>query len=100
LKVESFAALNRGSCFWRELKSPVGVANWPSMTAKEVLKTVALMPSEDWMEIQSGIAEMLTARFSDSEKSEIHEALTEADAEFDRGEGVVGDEIRRQLGLR
>ncbi|MEI9892663.1 MAG: hypothetical protein WDN28_01780 [Chthoniobacter sp.] len=70
------------------------------MTTKEVLETVATMPTEEWMKIQSGIAEMLATRFSVEETSEIREALTEAEAEFARGEGISGDEIRRRFGLQ
>jgi hypothetical protein len=70
------------------------------MTAQEVLQTVATMPQEDWMKIQCGIAELITAKFSSEEVSEIREALTEAEAEFARGEGLSSEEIRKQLGLR
>ena len=70
------------------------------MTAKEVLETVASMPSEDCLEIQTGIAELLAARFSGDETAGIREALTEAEAEFARGEGLSSDEMRRHFGLR
>jgi len=60
----------------------------PAMNAQEVLATVAKLPSEEWMKIQSGIAEMLAARFSEGETTEIREALAEAEAEFARGEGM------------
>ncbi|MDR3406594.1 MAG: hypothetical protein P4L99_29180 [Chthoniobacter sp.] len=70
------------------------------MTTKEVLETVATMPAEEWMKIQSGIAEMLATRFSTEEKSEICEALAEAEAEFARGEGISGQEMRRRFGLQ
>ena len=70
------------------------------MTAKEVLETVAAMPKEEWMKIQSGIAEMLAARFFTEETSEIRDALAEAEAEFARGEGITGTELRRRFGLR
>jgi hypothetical protein len=69
------------------------------MTVDEVLKAVASMPSEDWLKIQSGIAEMFAARFSPDEVSEIHAALAEAEAEFARSEALTGAEVRRQLGL-
>jgi hypothetical protein len=69
------------------------------MTAQQVLETVATMPTEDWMKIQSGIAEMLADRFSAVETSEIREALSEAEAEFARGEGLSEDEMRRHFGL-
>jgi len=70
------------------------------MTAQEVIKTVAAMPQEDWMKIQCGIADLITARFSSDEVSEIREALAEAEAEFGRGEGLGREEVRKQLGLR
>jgi DNA-binding transcriptional regulator YiaG len=70
------------------------------MTAKEVLENVATLPSEEWLKIQSGIAEMLAARLSEEEISEIREALAEAEAEFARCEGIDSEEMRRRLGLR
>ncbi|MBA3963347.1 MAG: hypothetical protein H0X40_15800 [Chthoniobacterales bacterium] len=70
------------------------------MTAKEVLDSVATMPAADWMKIQLGIAEMLAARFSADEVAEVREALAEAEAELDRGEGLRGDEMRRHFDLR
>ena len=70
------------------------------MTAQEVLDTVATMPHEDWVKIQCGIAELISSKFSSAEVSEIQEALAEAEAEFERGEGLTSSEIREQLGLR
>jgi hypothetical protein len=69
------------------------------MTAKEVLENVAAMPSEEWVKIQTGIAEMIAARFSPDESSEILEALAEADEEFARGEGIGFADLRGQFGL-
>jgi DNA-binding transcriptional regulator YiaG len=69
------------------------------MTVQEVIKTVAAMPQEDWAKIQSGIADLLTGRFSQEEIAEIREALNEATAEFGRGEGMSSEKIRNQLGL-
>jgi len=37
--------------------------------------------------------------FSPEEIEEIRQALAEADAEFERGEGLSSEEIRKQLGL-
>jgi hypothetical protein len=52
------------------------------------------------LKIQSGIAEMLAARFSEEEKTcGIEEALAEADGDFATGEGISIDEMRRRLGL-
>ena len=56
----------------------------PSMTAKEVLQEVATMNESDWIEIQSGIAEMLASRLSESQLAEIQNALDEAEAELQR----------------
>lgn len=70
------------------------------MTTQEVLEAVSAMPSEEWMKIQSGIAEMLAARFSENDVSAIQEALAEAEAEFARGEGIESGEMRRRFGLQ
>ena len=69
------------------------------MTAKQVLETVAAMPSQEWMKIQSGIAEMVAARFSAEKTREIQEALAEAEGEFARSEGIGSEEMRRHFGL-
>ena len=69
------------------------------MTAQEVIKTVAAMPQEDWTKIQRGIADLITARFSNAEIADIRQALAEADAEFERGEGMSSKEMRKQFGL-
>ena len=63
------------------------------MTAQEVIKTVAAMPQEDWTKIQRGIADLITARFSNAEIADIRQALAEADAEFERGEGMSSKEM-------
>jgi len=65
------------------------------MTAKEVLETVAEMPEEEWMKIQRGLADMICARFSSAESDDTRQALAEAEAEFDRGEGLDADGARR-----
>ena len=70
------------------------------MTAQEVIKTVAAMPEEDWMKIQCGIAELITAKFSTEEITDIRKALAEAEGEFERGEGLSSEAIRKQLGIR
>lgn len=70
------------------------------MSTQEVLATVATMPREEWMKIQTGIAEMLAARFSSEETSVIRGALTEAEAEFARGDVLREGDMRRHFGLR
>ncbi|HEY3902120.1 MAG TPA: hypothetical protein VGM54_26140 [Chthoniobacter sp.] len=69
------------------------------MTTKQVLETVVSMPRAEWMKIQAGIAEMIVAKFSDEEAADIQQALTEAAAEFARGEGIESDEMRRRFGV-
>jgi len=70
------------------------------MTAQEILQTVATMPCEDWMKIQSGIAEMVSARFSEGETAAIHDALAEAESGLARGEGYSSEDMRRHFGLQ
>ncbi len=69
------------------------------MTASEVLETVASMPREDWLKIQHGIADLLTAQLSANEAAQIRDALAEADGEFARGDALTGADLRRQLGI-
>lgn len=69
------------------------------MTAQEVINTVAAMPREDWMKIQSGIADLMVADFSPEEVSEIQAALEESEAEIARGEILTSEQVRKQLGL-
>jgi hypothetical protein len=69
------------------------------MTAREVLDNIATMPSEEWLKIQAGIAEMLAARFPPGETSAIANALAEAQEEFSRGEGIAAGQMRRHFGL-
>lgn len=57
------------------------------------------MPREDWAKIQIGIGELLASEFSSSEREEIASALAEAEAEFERNEGLSGEEMRRHFGL-
>jgi hypothetical protein len=70
------------------------------MTAQEVLKVMAGMSEEDLLAVQSGIAEMMAARFSPGDIAEINHALDEADAEFARGEGMSSAALRKQLGVK
>ena len=69
------------------------------MTAQQVLDVVANMEREDWMKIQCGIADMMSADFSPEEVAEIKTALAESEAQFERGEGMTLDQVRRKLGL-
>jgi hypothetical protein len=69
------------------------------MTSEELLQAAATLPPEEWMKIQSGLADMICAQFSTAETSEIRAALAEAEAEFDRGEGLDLEAVKRWLGL-
>ena len=53
------------------------MARLPVMTPQEVIETVAAMPQEDWMKIQCGIADLITARLSSEEIAEIRSALAQ-----------------------
>jgi hypothetical protein len=44
-------------------------------------------------------AQLHSARFSPAEIAEIRDALSEAEAELERGEGVSSAEMRRHFGL-
>jgi hypothetical protein len=69
------------------------------MTAQDVLKTVALMPREDMLQIQEGITELIARTFSPEEVAEIGEALAESEAEIARGETLSHDEMKKHFGL-
>jgi hypothetical protein len=69
------------------------------VTAEDILKAVSAMPRVEWMKIQRGLADMISARFSPGELEGIRQALAESDAEFGRGEGMDEAEVRRRLGL-
>ena len=70
------------------------------MNAQEIRATVAAMPSEAWLKFQTGIAEMLAARFSTKETPVIRDALAEPEAEFARGEVLREGDVRRHFGCR
>jgi len=69
------------------------------MTAQDVLKTVADMPQEELAAIQQGIANIIISRFSPDEIAEIRAALSEAEAEIDRGETLSHEEVLKRLGF-
>jgi hypothetical protein len=56
-----------------QLESKVGLCHGGdmSMTADEVLATVAALPREDWVKIQSGIADLITTTLTEGKNSEI-----------------------------
>ena len=70
------------------------------MSLQELLKEAADLSPEDLLELQCGIAELMVSRFSPDEIAEINRTLDNADAEFERGEGISSAEVRKQLGLK
>ncbi len=70
------------------------------MSPQQLLKEAADLSQEDLLELQFGIAELMSSRFSSEEIAQINQALDVADAEFERGEGLSGTEVRKQLGLK
>ena len=71
---------------------------WP-MKTKEVLEAIALLPPEEWVKIQSEVAEMIASQWSEEERNETLEALQQSEAEFAAGKGIRIEEVRRQFGL-
>ena len=69
------------------------------MKTKEVLEAIAMLPPEEWMQIQSEVAELIASRWSEEERNEITEALQQSEAEFAAGKGVRMEDVRRQFGL-
>ena len=58
------------------------------------------MPVEDWLQIQSGIGQMLASTFSDDDVKQIAQALSEADEDAANGRVTSSDDLRRHFGLR
>ncbi len=70
------------------------------MSAGKILDQIKQMPVEDWLQIQSGIGQMLASAFSESDVEQIAEALREADEDFANGRVATPDALRRHFGLR
>ena len=70
------------------------------MSAGEILDQIKQMPVEDWLQIQSGIGQMLASSFSEAEVKQIAEALSEADDDFANGRVATSDALRRHFGLQ
>jgi hypothetical protein len=69
------------------------------MTVEKVIENVAAMPNQDWLKIQAGLADMIATRCSERDLSEIRSALSEADSEFQNGEGLTSTQMRAKLGI-
>ena len=70
------------------------------MSAGEILEKIREMPLEDWLRIQSGIAELLASSLSQGEREQIAEALQQADEDFAHARVSISDDLRRHFGLR
>jgi hypothetical protein len=70
------------------------------VSAGEILDQIKQMPVGDWLQIQSGIGQMLASAFSESDVEQIAEALREADEDFANGRVASSDALRRHLGLQ
>jgi DNA-binding FadR family transcriptional regulator len=68
-------------------------------TAEETLEVISTMATEELLLIQSGIAEMMVARFTPEEIAEIRESLDQAEAAFERSEGIRIEDIRKEFGI-
>ena len=69
------------------------------MSTQEILETIKKLPVEDWIRIQSGLAEMLSSEFSEEEVADVAEALREADQDFTQGRVASSAEMRHHFGL-
>ncbi len=69
------------------------------MSAGEILDQIKDMPVEEWLQIQSGIGQMLASTFSQDDVKQIAEALREADDNATNGRVSSSDALRRHFGL-
>lgn len=70
------------------------------MTTKEVLEAVAAMPSEEWVKIQVGIAELIAGSLAEAEASDIEQALAQSEAQFARGQTLSLGQLRERFGVK
>ncbi len=69
-------------------------------TLAEIEEAADALPEQEKEQLFLFLAARLhSVRFSTAEIMEIREALTEAETEFDRGEGLSNAEMRRHFGL-
>lgn len=70
------------------------------MSAGEILDQIKDMPVDEWLQIQSGIGQMLASTFSQGDVKQIAEALREADDDVANGRVSSSDALRRHFSLR
>jgi uncharacterized membrane protein len=90
---ERFACAKRLELIWRKWQIDY-------MSAGEILEKIREMPLEDWLRIQSGIAEFLASSLSQEERAQIAEALQQADEDFAHARVNSSSDLRRRFGLR
>ncbi len=69
------------------------------MSADEILAQIKQRPVEDWLQIQSGIGQMLAGAFSEADVAQIAEALREADEDCANGRVTSSEDLRGRFGL-
>lgn len=69
------------------------------MSVQEVLAMANELSREDRNLLCSRLNEQIIADFSSAEIEEIQRAVTEADAEFERGKGIPAEQFYKQMGL-
>lgn len=69
------------------------------MSAREILDNIKKLPPEDWLRIQSEVAEMLASVLSDEEKTEASLALRESEGDYAARRVATSAEVREHFGL-
>jgi hypothetical protein len=70
-------------------------------TLAEIKAAICKLTPQDFARLRDWLLEHdIAAKFSSKETTEIREALAEAKAEFERGEGLSSEQIQKQFGLR
>lgn len=69
-----------------------------NVSADEILAQIKQRPVADWLQIQSGIGQMLAGAFSEAEVAQVAEALREADDDFSSGRVTSSEELRGRFG--
>ncbi|TSA35901.1 MAG: hypothetical protein D4R65_03335 [Verrucomicrobiaceae bacterium] len=70
-----------------------------SMSVHDVLEMATELSLEDKTVLLTSLGEQLAADFTPEEVEDIKQAVAEADAEFERGEGIPAAEFYKKLGL-
>jgi len=69
------------------------------MSVHDVLEMVNELSREDKALLFTSLGEQLAGDFTPDEVEDINRAVAEADAEFERGEGIPAAEFYKKLGL-